>query len=176
MNKQRLIVIVISIVLFSLCLIPSSTPEPEQFLRIHIRANSNTTSDQNIKLIVKDAVVVYLSGIVENIETKEEAKRTVASLLDDITVLSNDVLSSRGFSYTAKARLASERFPEKNYDGLVLSEGDYDALIIELGEGAGDNWWCVIYPPLCFVYGEDNGTDKIQYRSAILDFLKKLFK
>lgn len=121
-------------------------------LRLHIRANSNSDTDQAVKLKVRDVVNEYISSNVDK-TSFEEAYREISNSLDALSAAATEVLKNEGFCYTAKARLDNEYFPTRKYDDVTVPDGYYDALIIELGTGTGDNWWCVIYPPLC--YGED---------------------
>ena len=75
------------------------------------------------------------------------------------------------FPIKAKLNFA-EQFPDRSYNGVTLAAGVYDALIVELGSGSGNNWWCVVYPPLCFVGGESNGTNQIVYKSKLLEIIR----
>ncbi|MBQ3493164.1 MAG: stage II sporulation protein R [Clostridia bacterium] len=145
-------------------------PKPQahtEYLRIHIRANSNEFIDQNVKYKVKSAVVEFLTPYIANCKDKKSAEDMLSSNLTAIKQVCNDVLKQNGFNYTANAKIKNEEFPTRVYEGVQLESGFYDALIIELGCGEGDNWWCVVYPPLCFV-GKDSG---YVYRSKILDVI-----
>jgi stage II sporulation protein R len=141
-------------------------------LRIHVRANSNSEKDQNVKYEVKDEVVNFLTPYVAACYTKAQALETVSAILPRIEEVCNSKLSSCGYSYSARAKLCEEQFPTRVYGELTLEEGIYDALIIELGEGVGDNWWCVIYPPLCFT----SSSAPVQYRSLIVDIINTFVK
>ena len=123
-----------------------------ELLRLHIRANSNDKADQAVKLKVRDAINAYIS---ENIDksTFDEAYTEIGDRLDIISDIADGVLRKNGYFYGARARLSYEYFPSRMYKDVTVPDGMYDALIVELGSGKGDNWWCVIYPPLC--YGED---------------------
>lgn len=136
--------------IFSAC-IDNNTYDGE-LLRLHIRANSNSTADQSVKLKVRDAVNAYIEVNIKK-TTFEEAYAEIGKNLDALSGIATNVLSRNGFAYGARAKLVNEYFPSRMYKDVVVPEGFYDALIIELGEAAGDNWWCVVYPPLC--YGED---------------------
>lgn len=144
-----------------------------EFLRIHIRADSNSEADQNVKYAVKTAIVDYLTPFLAQVHSKEEAMSTVRSALNGIEQTANTVLQANGFEYKAHAKLCREQFPDRTYGELTLEQGVYDALIIELGSGSGNNWWCVVYPPLCFVNGQSNGTDQIVYRSRIAEIIRE---
>ena len=124
--------------------------ENADFLRIHIRADSNAEEAQAVKYCVRDEVVNYLTPTVANCQTKGAAIESVRGKLSQIAAVATQTLSKNGFSYAANARLATEYFPTRTYEGYTLPAGEYNALIITLGSGKGDNWWCVVYPPLCF--------------------------
>ena len=141
------------------------------YLRIHVRANSNSESDQSVKYIVKDAVVEFITPYAAQCRTKAEAMEVIGSVTDDIEDVCEKVLHENGYSYGARAEIRSENFPTRVYGDLTLESGVYDALIVELGEGTGDNWWCVLYPPLCFSYAAQD----VQYRSLILDIISDFF-
>ena len=159
-------IIVLSVVGFS------DKPQTEkEYIRIHIRANSNDDIDQTIKYQIKNAVVEFLTPKIAECDTKKKAESLLVGSLDEIEKVADKVLSENGFTYHAKAGVKNELFPTRKYDDLVFNAGYYDALIIELGEGKGDNWWCVVYPPLCFT-GEGQG---YQYKSKIKEIIDKFF-
>ncbi|MDE6274336.1 MAG: stage II sporulation protein R [Clostridiales bacterium] len=141
------------------------------YLRVHIRANSNEACDQNVKYKVRDRVVEYLTPTVADCTTKEEAMRKIGAKLDEAARVADEVLRENGYTYGARASLRQEEFPTRVYDGVTLSAGVYDALILELGSGTGDNWWCVVYPPLCFASGNGN----VVYKSKIAEIINKFF-
>lgn len=143
------------------------------YLRIHIRANSNSDIDQSVKYEVKEAVVKALTPALENVSSKKEAMKIISENLELIDEVSERVLVSHGFYYGAKSRLCQEDFPTRTYGELTLSGGVYDALIVDLGSGEGDNWWCVVFPPLCFV--ADGEGEKVTYKSLIVEWFEKLF-
>ena len=142
------------------------------YLRIHVRANSNSQTDQNIKYIVKDEVVRFITPYAAQCTDKQKAIKVISEILPEIEKVCDRVLKENGFSYKSKASVRAEQFPTRVYGDLTLESGIYDALIIELGSGMGDNWWCVIYPPLCFT----SGTADVKYRSAIWDIINKFKK
>ena len=142
------------------------------YLRIHVRANSNSQIDQSVKYIVKDEVVKFITPYAAQCVDKEKAIEIISGILPEIEEVCDRVLKENGFSYTSKASVRAEEVPTRVYGDLTLESGLYDALIIELGTGTGDNWWCVIYPPLCFT----SGTADVKYRSAIWDIINKFFK
>lgn len=151
----------------------NSQNQTSEYLRIHIRANSNSEVDQGIKYLIKDAVVDVMIPFLSNCETKEEAEKAISENFGLIEKTANKILSDKGFSYTASAKLASEEFPARDYNGFLLEKGFYDALIINLGEGQGNNWWCVVYPPLCFLKTNPTG-EGVVYKSKLVEIVRSI--
>lgn len=145
------------------------------YLRVHIRANSNSEIDQNIKYIIKDEVVDYITPYLIDCDTKQKSIDTITLLLKDIENVCDNILIKNGFTYTSNAKIDAEKFPTRSYDNITLEAGVYDALIIELGTGKGDNWWCIVYPPLCFVNKSETNAHNIQYQSYLIEIIKKYF-
>jgi stage II sporulation protein R len=141
-------------------------------VRIHIRANSNSVCDQEVKLKVRDAIIDHITPMIVSCEDAHDVKYIISQNLLSIELVANQVLINNGFNYVSCATVRNEYFPSREYSGEVFPADYYDALIIELGEGVGDNWWCVAYPPLCFV-GEDVGNTSIKYKSKILELINK---
>ncbi len=148
-----------------------SSHEAAEFLRIHVRANSNSGDDQSVKYKVKDAVVEFITPIAATSATKAEAVAAINDNLAAIEEVCDGVLRENGYYYGANAEVRSESFPTRVYGDLTLESGEYDALIIELGSGSGDNWWCVLYPPLCFT----SASQDVTYRSLIYDIISGFF-
>ncbi len=123
----------------------------DEVLRLHIIADSNSDADQQIKLIVKDTVLTYLKPHLADITTKEQAIQTISAMLDELSDIAAKVLAENGFCYSATASLSRSYFPIKTYGDLTLPAGEYDALKICLGSAGGKNWWCLVFPQLCFV-------------------------
>ena len=167
-----LVILAIAATVFFVSTYPAATPSAQtQYLRIHVRANSNSESDQQVKYEVKDEVVAFITPYVAECVTKQAAMDIMQGILPEIEQVCTRALAKRGYSYGARASVRSESFPTRVYGDTTLEAGVYDALIIELGSGTGDNWWCVIYPPLCFT----SATADVHYRSLIYDIINKFF-
>ena len=110
-----------------------------------------------------------------NANTKENAMLLINENLQKISDVAGLILERAGYNYGANAVLRSELFPTRAYDDIVLESGEYDSLIVELGSAEGDNWWCVVYPPLCFVNTADDGSSSVTYRSKLLEIIKSFF-
>ena len=142
----------------------------DEYLRIHIRADSNEDRAQAVKYLVRDEVVDYLTPFVATYETQSQATLGVKEQLVNIERVAREVLVRNGFDYGARASVKTESFPTRVYGEYTLPAGEYTALIIELGSGKGDNWWCVVYPPLCFA-GRANGKN-VLYKSKIAEIIQ----
>lgn len=143
-----------------------------QYLRIHIRANSNLECDQAVKYKVKDAVVEALIPLVSEIESFDEAKEKISQNFDLIERTADNVLLENGFAYKSRAKIDNEYFPTRTYEEITLEEGYYDALILELGSGEGNNWWCIVFPAFCFT--QTKKSDNIVYISRIWEIIKSV--
>ncbi len=144
-----------------------------QYLRIHIRANSNSEQDQSVKYKVKDNVVEALIPLLSQIESFEEAKCVISENFPMIEQVANQTLQDNGFSYTSSAKISNEYFPTRTYENVTLEEGYYDALILNLGSVQGDKWWCIVFPAFCFT--QTKKSDNIVYISQIWEIIKSVF-
>ena len=163
------ILVTISLVVFGIF----GGGEKQDYIRIHVRANSNLEVDQNVKYEIKDEIVSYLIPSIANCKTREDFVLTINKNLCGMKNIANNVLKQKGFTYTANVKFCKEKFPTRSYDGVVLESGIYDSIIVELGTAKGDNWWCVVYPPLCFI---SNNSQDVMYKSRILEILKSILK
>lgn len=167
------------IILFIVCALGifnfacGQTKQKPAMLRFHVRANSNSAEDQAVKLKVRDAVLDWLEPELEAVTDIQTAKNEISRREKHIKAIADRILLEQGFSYKAKVRVDNEHFPTRMYGETVIESGYYDALIIELGSGTGDNWWCVLYPPLCYVEAEGNGD--FRYKSKIKELIDKYF-
>lgn len=150
--------------------------DEHSYLRVHIRANSNEQIDQSVKYKVKEAIVDYLTPKIAAGSTFSEAYDILNANLSGIEQEANSVLRANGFNYVSHAYLNEEYFPTRSYGEYTLENGFYDALIVELGSGSGDNWWCVVYPPLCFIGSEGSDTNNISYKSKLVEIIQKFFR
>lgn len=146
------------------------------YLRIHIVANSNDTIDQEVKFEIKNKIVDYLTPYLADCKSSDEAKSVIDENLKIITFMVDDYLENNGFTYSAKLEFAEEYFPTRYYENCLLDAGVYNSLGVRLGEAKGDNWWCVVYPPLCFVNKNSSCEQDIVYQSKIMEIIKKYFR
>ena len=135
--------------------------------------NSNSAEDQSVKLAVRDEVTAYLTSALEGCRSKSDALDSLAAEKENLRAIAQSVLDAHGYDYKAAVELKKENFPDREYDGCFFPAGVYDALMIYLGEGKGDNWWCVAFPPLCFVPDADG--EQIVYASWVKELIDKIF-
>uniref|UniRef100_UPI00405673F6 stage II sporulation protein R n=1 Tax=Agathobacter sp. TaxID=2021311 RepID=UPI00405673F6 len=121
-----------------------------KILRFHVLANSDSEADQNVKEAVRDAVGTYLQPLLAEADSLDETKDIVNQNMDSIIALSKETLKNNGYDYEVNARITKADFPEKTYGTYTFPKGRYEALQIVIGEGRGRNWWCVLYPNMCF--------------------------
>ncbi len=123
----------------------------DNFFRLHILANSDSDEDQALKLKVRDNIISYMNTLSYSGLTKEEAIDLTNSHLVAFQEIAEKTIASEGYNYPIKLEIGNFYFPTKEYGNISLPAGYYDALKIEIGESKGKNWWCSLFPPLCFV-------------------------
>ena len=141
---------------------------PTDAIRIRILANSNTINDQKIKQEVKEEVEKYLYKILKNVENPIEAEKVIKENINDVGNIVRNI-----FGDEFDINFGLNYFPKKVYKGIEYNEGYYNSLVISLGKGLGDNWWCILFPPLCMLEG--NELDDVEYRSLVSDIIKQYF-
>lgn len=139
---------------------------PSDAIRVRIIANSDNISDLYVKSKLKEEIKKDLYNFIKDANNSKEAKQGIESNLNAI----EQIVSSRIKDY--KLDFGKNYFPRKTYKGIIYDEGEYDSLVITLGKGLGENWWCVLYPPLCLI-DDNTTTSDVEYRSLVLDILNK---
>ena len=119
--------------------------------RLHVIANSDSDEDQELKYIVRDNLLDYMNEICADCTTKEEAIEIAKNNLNNFKKIAKDTVKNEGYSYGVNVEIGEFEFPTKSYGDISLPAGIYDALEVKIGNANGHNWWCVMFPPLCFV-------------------------
>lgn len=119
--------------------------------RLHILANSDSDEDQSLKLKVRDSLLSYMNDICANCSTKREAIEVASNHIDEFKNIAKKTISDNGYDYDVNIKIGNFYFPTKYYGNISLPSSYYDALRVEIGNAEGQNWWCVMFPPLCFV-------------------------
>jgi stage II sporulation protein R len=158
-----------------ICFVPrvnkaAAPKETADYLRLHIAANSNSARDQEVKYLVKQRIVSLITPLVGE---GADPINVIAGNLAAIENAANQTLTDAGCGYSARAALSAEKFPTRVYRTAdaetTLPSGEYDALVLELGAARGDNWFCVLYPPLCV----SEETSTVRFSSKLLNWFKK---
>ncbi len=128
-----------------------STDISDSVFRLHVIANSDSDTDQNLKYIVRDHLLKYMNTLCANCTSKEEAITIANQHIENFKEIALETIKNEGFHYSVNVSIGNFAFPTKHYGDISLPAGYYDALKVEIGEAKGQNWWCVMFPPLCFV-------------------------
>ncbi len=118
-------------------------------IRLHIVANSDSETDQKLKLAVRDRVITLVKQLTKDCKSSNDAAKTLKSSLPELEALALSVIKEEGFEYDVQSTLKNEYYPTREYEDLTLPSGEYNSLRIVIGEGKGQNWWCVLFPPVC---------------------------
>lgn len=144
---------------------------PDDAIRIRIIPNSNSTYDQEMKTKVKEEVKISMYNLLKDVKGSNEAKKIIMSNLDFIDSSITTLFTKENYNQNYSVNYGLNYFPEKEYKGIKYNEGYYESLVVTIGEGKGDNWWCVLFPPLCLIEAEDS-TD-VEYTSFVKEMLDK---
>lgn len=128
-----------------------STDISNSVFRLHVIANSDSKEDQDLKYKVRDSLLNYMNSICSNCSNKEEAINLVEKYKNNFKQIALDTIHNEGYNYEVNINIGNFEFPTKTYGDISLPSGFYDALRVEIGKAKGQNWWCVMFPPLCFV-------------------------
>lgn len=123
----------------------------ENFFRLHILANSNSKKDQELKLKVRDNIIEYMNSLSYSGLNKEDVIYLTQKNVDNFQKIAKETIISEGYDYDVKVEIGNFYFPTKIYGNISLPAGNYDAIRITIGEAKGENWWCSLFPPLCFI-------------------------
>ena len=129
----------------------------DKVVRLHVLANSDSEADQFLKLTVRDAVLAETEVLLEGVENRDTAARVLRAQLPQLRRTAERTMAEQGSHYPVEVRLETAEFPTKTYDGFALPAGEYLALRVLIGEAAGQNWWCVVFPPLCSAAASEVG-------------------
>lgn len=123
----------------------------DSVFRLHVIANSDSEEDQNLKYKVRDSLIDYMNTLTKDVETKEEVIEIAQAHISDFQKIAKTVVEQNGYDYDVNVEIGNFSFPTKTYGDISFPAGFYDALKVEIGKAEGQNWWCVMFPPLCFV-------------------------
>ena len=162
----------------------------DKIIRFHIRANSDREEDQSLKLKIRDEILKEMGDQFKGTVDLDESRKIIVENMQTMKTITEDVIQKEGEDYSVDVTLGQDNFPTRKYGNLVFPAGDYETLLITLGEGSGQNWWCVMFPPLCFVdithsvaYNLENELvakteeqPKLKLKSKIVDLVRSFFQ
>ena len=131
----------------------------DKLIRFHVIANSDSEEDQSLKLKVRDRIIDKISLKLEAAESLDEARDILKSSIEEVNSIAKEVIIEEGFNYDVNTMISKENFPDKIYGDYIFPQGNYEAYRVIIGSGEGQNWWCVMFPPLCFVDESKNIVD-----------------
>ena len=169
--KKLMLAIFLIILLYVFIGRVSSLAIPDDALRIRVIANSNSDYDQEIKKIVKENIQYKLYELLKNTKGIDQARKIINNNLNDIDSNVKETLQLLNYELGYDVNFGLNYFPSKEYKGVTYDEGYYESLVITLGEGKGDNWWCVLFPPLCLLEAEES--TEVEYTSFVKELLDK---
>ncbi len=156
--------------------------EYEGIIRFHVIANSDSDEDQELKFKVRNRVLGKVQNALEGSQGAAQTRAYIEKNLEEIEACARQCVRAEGYDYDVKARIGVTAIPAKQYDDVYFPAGSYEALTITIGEGKGQNWWCVVFPPLCLVDARESGHDelfaedaqgRLVLKSKVVELLKK---
>lgn len=144
---------------------------PDDAIRIRVVPNSNSDYDQKVKMDVKNDLEKTMYSLLKDAKNSSEAKEIIESNLSDVDSEVASLLSEKNYNKGYDVNFGLNYFPEKEYKGVKYNAGYYESLLVTLGAGEGDNWWCVLFPPLCLIEGEEN--DTVEYKSIVKEIIDR---
>ncbi len=165
-----------TIILISILLIAYINYEKQDYLlensiRFRVISNSNSAED----ILIKQKVSKKISNIIfDKGDTKENVRDNIIKNINEIEKEVGQVLGDNNYSKEFNINYGYNYFPEKKYNGKTLKEGNYESLVVTIGKGRGDNYWCILYPPLCMINEDDGVSNKIEYKFKIVEYIKKI--
>jgi len=148
---------------------------PNEAIRIRVIANSDSIYDQSIKKIVKRNIQSITAELMSDASTVDDAREILKNNITQIEESVEQVLEKNNYNKKYEVNYGINFFPRKEYKGVEYEEGYYESLVVTLGKGAGDNWWCVLFPPLCLVGEETDTIEEVEYKSYVKKLIDKYF-
>ena len=146
---------------------------PKEAIRIRVIANSNSNDDQYVKGQVRKELQKEMVSLLKEATSIEEVRTILNKNIKDFDFIVEKVLKDNNVNLKFDVNYGLNYFPEKEFKGITYDEGYYESLVVTLGEGKGDNWWCVLFPPLCLMEAEEENTTDVEYKSFIKEVLDR---
>lgn len=176
---KKLVLIILTIIVALLVYVNVNADEiviPSAAIRVRVIANSNTLEDQTMKMKIKKYIEEYLATKLIDINDLRTARNIINNEIDNINKEIKNIFNENNYNKNIKVHFGDNYFPEKEYKGTTYKSGIYESLVITIGKGQGDNWWCVLFPPLCLLETEKSEIEDVEYRFFVKKMLQKIFE
>ena len=173
---KKYIYLIIAIIVMGIVYINVNADEvviPDSAIRVRVIANSNSLVDQDMKLRVMEYLQTYLSPLLVDVSSIEEARDIINDKLGEINDSVGEILKDNNYDMGYSVNFGDNYFPNKEYKGVKYNAGEYESLVISIGSGSGDNWWCVLFPPLCLL--DASVGDDVEYKLWVSELIDKYF-
>ena len=161
-------ILIIILIILTIYLIPKEETKniliPQEAIRFRVIANSDSKDDQNIKIKVRDSLNKELSQILKSSSSYEESRNLIQNNQEQIKNNVKNTLAANNTNQNYNVNYGLNYFPEKTFKGVDYKAGNYESLVVTLGQGNGKNWWCVLFPPLCLLEADENNTEDVEYQ------------
>ncbi len=147
---------------------------PEDAIRLRVIANSNTPYDQYIKTKIRDRLQIEVYNLLKDVDTIDEARKIITSHLNKLDAIVGEVIKEEKYNMDYVLVYGDNYFPAKDYKGIKYNAGFYESLLITIGKGKGENWWCVLFPPLCLIEAEN--ADDVEYKFFVKEIIDRFLK
>lgn len=172
--KKLILIIIATLIVININQTKADTISiPSEAIRLRVIANSNSDYDQQVKMKVKSKLETSIYDILKDVDSVVEARNLINENMKKIDKDIRDVLVNEKYSLNYELNFGQNYFPEKEYNGVIYEEGYYESILVTLGEGKGDNWWCVLFPPLCLLEAEES--DEVEYKFFVQELIDKYF-
>ena len=148
---------------------------PDSAIRLRVVPNSNSKRDQEVKLKVKTELENTTYELLDGVTSINTARNIITDNLSNIEANLKEILIKEHYNLDFKINFGQNYFPEKEFKGITYEAGNYESLVVTLGKGEGDNWWCVLFPPLCLLEAEESETDEVEYKFFVQELIEKYF-
>lgn len=172
--KKILIILAILIIMLS-TLKASAITIPKSSIRFRVIANSNNKKDQQVKKEIITSLSTQIANIENNSTNIINSREKIKKSIPELKYVVNKTIADLNYKNEYSINYGMNYFPEKVYKGVTYPEGEYESLVITLGEGLGENFWCVLFPPLCLLETEENDKDEVEYSSLVQEIIDKYF-
>ena len=176
-DNMKKIIILLSII--TVIFVSNKTTDdliiPDEAIRVRVIANSNSINDQTVKQTVKNSIEKEITELLVEAKSIDDARNILKLNLNDINKTVERILEKNNYLIDYEVNYGYNHFPQKKYKGVIYEEGYYESIVITLGSGEGDNWWCVLFPPLCLMESNSNDIEEVEYKSFIKELIDKYF-